>query len=656
MRFEKIQILNYRQYRNLEFTFPQGDQDIHVIIALNGVGKTNLLNAISWCLYRSEPHLGSNDKNKGLPIINKRIISENRKNGITSTSVSVKITASNGPEKLIFERVLPVRITNNDWFQDKDEFTVQVSTGGDYKTYENDEARQYVERYMPESIRQYFFFDGEQLHNYFTAESKDSAMIKRAIYNISQVDIVHRIAERLNNSIKEFQKEAALKQPNIQKYQQLVNEYEIKIESAEKSINELNDQIKKAEARINEITSILQSQDNLPELEKEYEECKKEKSELEARRTDLQKRFMAFVRERTVAITYYKAAKYAVSLIDQKREENALPPNIDKDMLNGILKTGICTICGNNIGHQETVHIQHLIKQFQVSSSTSNILSGMYDELRRIIKDAESYQTDKKPYLEDLERIDSDIQKNEEQSGKLISRLSKFPDKAGIHQLYEEREHLLELNKSNTKKVGVHEQELISVKELWSKATKDLKKAMSQEKECEQLLKMIDFAHNCQEIMENTESDIMSAIRELMQNRTTEEFLRLIWKKNTYASIVLSQNYDLNLFDVDGYSCVGTCSAAERCLLALAFTIALHEVSGFDTLLFIDTPVARVDGENRVNFAKALSEVSKNKQIIMTFTPDEYSEAIRTVFDPILRTKKTLGLIEEKEVEIKEEA
>ena len=656
MRFERIQILNYRQYQNLEFKFPQGEQDIHVIIALNGVGKTNLLNAISWCLYRSEPHLGSTDKNKGLPIINKQVISECRKNGVATASVLVRIFASNGSEKLVFERILPVRITQNDIFPDKDDFSVQVSIGSDFKTFENDEARQYVERYMPESIRRYFFFDGEQLHSYFTEEDKDSSMIKKAIYNISQVDIVHRIAERLAVTIKEFQKDAAIKQPDIQKYQQQVEEFQTKKDSAEKNIQELENQIKKAQIRISEITSILQSQENLPELEEKYEECKKEKEKLETKRADIQRRLMSFVRERTVALTYYKAAQYAVGMIDQKRAENALPPNIDKDMLKEILNTRICTICGSSIGHHEAVHIEHLIKQFQVSSSTSNILSGMYDELRRIIRDAESYDKDKKPYLEELKNVDMAIQKNKEQSGKLMERLGKFPDKDGIHKLYDEREYLEELKKSNTKKQGAQEDALASATESLEKAKKDLLKAMSRVKECEQLVKMINFASDCQEIMEDTESDIMAAIREQMQTRTAEEFLRLIWKKNTYSSIVLSQDYDLNLFDVDGYSCVGTCSAAERCLLALAFTIALHEVSGFDTLLFIDTPVARVDGENRTNFAEALSVVSKNKQIIMTFTPDEYSDAVRKVFDPILTTKKILSLVDEKYVDMKEEA
>ena len=61
MRITNIDITNYRQYKSLSFAFPSSnDSDIHIIVAQNGIGKTNLLNAITWCLYGKEPHLGDN--------------------------------------------------------------------------------------------------------------------------------------------------------------------------------------------------------------------------------------------------------------------------------------------------------------------------------------------------------------------------------------------------------------------------------------------------------------------------------------------------------------------------------------------------------------------------------------------------------------------
>ena len=121
---------------------------------------------------------------------------------------------------------------------------------------------------------------------------------------------------------------------------------------------------------------------------------------------------------------------------------------------------------------------------------------------------------------------------------------------------------------------------------------------------------------------------------------------KLIWKKGIYDDIVLEEQYQLDLIHRDGYPCVGSCSAAERSLLALAFTLALHEVSGFNSLLFIDTPVARVSGENRHNFAEVLKHVSENKQLILAFTPDEYSEKIQAIFKPIASTTVHLHMVD----------
>ena len=60
-------------------------------------------------------------------------------------------------------------------------------------------------------------------------------------------------------------------------------------------------------------------------------------------------------------------------------------------------------------------------------------------------------------------------------------------------------------------------------------------------------------------------------------------------------------------------------------MLALAFTLSLHKISGFDGPIIIDTPVARVSDENRQNFGVALASVSLQKQTILLFTPSEYS-------------------------------
>jgi len=82
-----------------------------------------------------------------------------------------------------------------------------------------------------------------------------------------------------------------------------------------------------------------------------------------------------------------------------------------------------------------------------------------------------------------------------------------------------------------------------------------------------------------------------------------------------------------------GYECLGSLSGGEREVMTLAFTMALHKVSGFDAPIIIDRPLAMVSGTPRRNIVNILTEISKEKQVILLFTPDDYAQDISSVLD-----------------------
>lgn len=88
---------------------------------------------------------------------------------------------------------------------------------------------------------------------------------------------------------------------------------------------------------------------------------------------------------------------------------------------------------------------------------------------------------------------------------------------------------------------------------------------------------------------------------------------------------------------------------AQRALLS---NLPKHCVFGGETIpaVHLNALIARASGENRANFAATLAEVSKGKQLILTFTPDEYSEAIASVFDPIAASNLRLVLDESEQI------
>jgi DNA sulfur modification protein DndD len=499
---------------------------------------------------------------------------------------------------------------------------------------------------MPEKIREYFYFDGEQLNNYFISTRKGN--VRDAIFNISQVDIVNLIHKRIGDLVNDKQREAAQKAPDIRKIKDALDEAYCQVQSAEKKIKEHEDQIAKSDRIIKDNSEYLQGEENMPEIEKKYQELKATQISLENEKYELMESIFSFVRDMKTTLTNYVAAKKILAIIEEKEATKALPPNIDKALLEKSLKEHTCIICNQQLSEHEEVFINHLIESFQVSSATSNLLMGIRSELERIVKATETYPEEKKKLREKHQRIKKHISEIETELGNVDKRINTIGNKDEVKRRYTERQENEELKRINTEKLGVAKEQLIKANEEKDRLNKDLEKALTKDVECAKIKRQIDFATKGRNIISSVGKDMMDEVRKKMEERTTYFFLKLIWKKETYDRIVLNEEFQLDLLHKGGYSCVGTCGAAERCLLALSFTLALHEVSGFNSLLFIDTPVARVSDVNRVNFANVLCDVGEKKQIIMTFTPDEYSPEIKVIFDSAARTKVGLQMLDEK--------
>lgn len=629
MRFNSIEIHNYRQYKDLQLDFQKrGQYDLHIIIGENTLGKTNLLNAITWCLYGIEPHLGSSSKI--LPKLNLMVKEETLEYGNERSTILVKIIAEDNGQMITYQRKLPVNAAND--FEYMEEFTVTISHDtGDTKIFENDDAEIYVSKYMPEKIRQYFYFDGEQLNNYFVSEQ--ISRIEESIHAISQVDVVTRISGRLSKIIAKKQKEAGLKNSDISELIEAKERAQAQLDDSSETITELCEQIDKSEKVIEENTAHLSGQDNLPELEERYKISEERLNKYEVEKKDINDKLFLFIKKFKVILSFYPSAKYTLGIIAEKQASHALPSTIDKPLLEEMLLVHKCLVCERSLATEDEKTINDLLEKIQVSSETSHLLVNIKSELERVVKKAKEYPGYKNEILLKKKQNKSNIEAIEGELQKIDEAIRKFTDKQQVIQWHGERKSHKELLGQNTQKLGVAKQRLIEAQNKFNYADGALSRAIAKSGECERINQLVKFSEKAKSIIEQIEIEMMSEVKDKMQLMTMHYFEKLNWKKNAYDRIELDEKYQLDLFHKSGYSCVGSCSAAERSLLALSFTLALHEVSGFNALLFIDTPVARVSGQNRINFADVLNDVSKNKQIIMTFANDEYSEEIRNVFE-----------------------
>lgn len=633
MRIDKIEIKNFRQYRNVTFEFNNNEsEDLHIILGKNGMGKTNLLNAITWCIYDQECHLGNQDS--AMPRVNLSSYNEAKTNWEKTIYVEVSITISSDTESVIYRRTQPFTINkNNKFFDFKSEIIVtHMKNNGETTVYNNaDDTKKFVNRYLPESIREYFFFDGEHLDKYFLDDRGEN--IKQAIYNISQVSLLTKMKDRLTTITSELEKNAGKKNKDIDLLTQQKDELERLIKDKQDEKEELEKQISKSRNIVKENSDFLKSSEGLPQKEIELEEIKKK---LEDNTNDLQENdrdMKRFITKYKIIFGFYDSIKNVLEIIDEKEEEGALPPLIDKLFLEKMIKNHKCLICNRDMNSKEEKEIENLINQLKVSSEVSNLLNKLKGSLEEYRIKAKEYPNEKQKIINKQKKLETEKKKLIKRSNEIDEYIQSFANRDEIKKKHEERNKHEELININNQRLGCNNRDIENHEKKLAEVQKDIDKIIQKQKELKYINDKINFAKRSRSIVEEIEQEMMLEVKEKMTKVTMEIFKDLLWKKDTYDHIELDKNYRLELYHKDGFPSVGSCSAAERALLALSFTLALQKVSGYDSMLFIDTPVGRVDTENRSNFAKILSEIAKCKQIIMTFTTSEYSAEIQEVFE-----------------------
>lgn len=650
MRINSISIVNYRQYKNNTITFNKsGEYDLHFVVAANGIGKTTLLNAITLCLYGEEPHLGL--KSKALPIVNLDTL-KNIENGGTC-SVKIEITMQLEAGLVIFTRTLNYRKTEEgEPFRLSENFEATTNFRGEStEIYNNETTEEWLNKLLPKRIREFFFFDGEQLDTYFITDK--GSRIETSIFEISQIDLLNNIQTRLSKTCDDLRKEASSINPNIKKINDLYElESKNKIEIDEQ-LKTCREQLSTAKIELIKCNEFLRGQSDISELEVNRNNFNnKLNTELQIK-ADIQLQLRKFIKKYTIILYLYPRVRKVLDLIKSKEVEGKLPPRIDKKLLVDMLTSGKCFVGSKELDCICMKNIESLIQNIEVTSEVSHLLVKIKGSLESLNDDALKYKEEKNKILAKLKYTNDNIVDLEEKINNIDSVLSSYTNKEEIKRVHEVRKNYENLINENQKKEGILEERLSVSAKRCDDLKNQLDREMDKNARHSKILEAKRFCEKANKLAENMIADLMGEVRDDIGQVMKELFFRLVWKKNTFSDVVLDRNYSISLMHVDGYECLGTCSAAERELLALSFTLALHEVSGFEAPLVIDTPVSRVSDTNRNNFANVLKDVSRNKQLILFLTPSEYSSEIREVFEKVSDSRFTIETTDERTVNLR---
>lgn len=632
MIIKSIKLKNYRQFRE-EVLIELGSEEglnINVIIGSTGAGKTNLSNAIQWCLYGNE----SIDENIDYGILNLNELESMKQGEYSKVSVEILIEIDNKEEYTLTRERKIIKKGDKAEQVGKDEFLAYFHrTETKIPSYDTSNPQGLVNTLFPNRIREYFFFDGEKLEQYFKITNADK--IKQSIFQISQLDLLEKIVSNLDDVIRDYRNDVSRNNPIAEN----INDEIISLEADVKDIDK----------QIMENTSVKESLNaSLIEFMEKYakyggEDAKrriKDNKEIEEKLIIQNKHLQAKMEEKKqllVTNSYlflsYPELMKTLNIFKEAEESNLIPPNITPLFVEELLSKGKC-ICGQDISHEgdgeKRKHVEKLLEEISILGKEpnklltieKNIESITHYQIKNVLNELQSFNEDIKILSSQIYQLKKDFDENLSIISHVDLNIENFENiETKIPSLRDE------IDKASTK-IGSLDNQKIEKYKLIDLKQKVLSMETEKNEANEKINKYMNYCISAKNLALSIKEKIMSEIREEISYKTEKYYKELHWKKEEEIKIKIDENYILSTLH-NGKNKLGAFSAGENALLAMSFIFALNSVSGFNVPIILDTALGRISTEPRANFAKNLSKYLQTTQIILLLTHSEYSEEVK---------------------------
>jgi DNA sulfur modification protein DndD len=348
MKLVSITLCNFRQFygKTREIGLSGGHElNTTVIHGNNGSGKTGLLNAFTWVLYeRFTAAFASEDR-----LVNKRAIAEAKAG--ESVDCWVEVIWEHDSKRYRAKR--ECRAYKGETIA-QGESKLFMNIAGDDGSWSipHEHPDDIIGRILPESLHQYFFFDGERIEQLVRSDKK--AEIAEATKKLLGVEILNRSINHLGQAKRSLEKEL-----------EAIGDIETKKLLKEKeNIEKERDRLLQ---RQDEIAQELQYQQQLKEeTSNRLRELSRAK-ELEERRKDLELQqasnrenlkksksaLKGAISTRGYTVLLSEATDGFRSLVEDLRQRGELPAGIERQFVDELLQQQRC-ICGTEL-HQGTL-------------------------------------------------------------------------------------------------------------------------------------------------------------------------------------------------------------------------------------------------------------------------------------------------------------
>jgi DNA sulfur modification protein DndD len=642
MRIKKVVARNYRQFRDFKHEFHEGGKDIHLLLGVMATGKTNFLNAVNWCFYGEEPNLSK--KSQQLPRVNLNTIKETPKG--EKREVTVELWTELADRRSVsFTRTEQFALygVGKDPVSHGESLEIKIiDHSGNARIIEGDDAQQLVERFVPRGIRDFFFFDGERLDKYFREAT--GQRIRNAIFRISQTDTLERMQGNLDRIRRELRQKAGKESPQIEMTRSDLEDLEKRIAEVDDHIMQVDNQIAKARDCVGEYGEKLQGIPDIRPLQDKKKRLEERRKGLQDSRDQKEREKQELLLEYGRLLLLYPAIDRMEKVIREKRRKNEIPPTIDRGLLTKILDSEMC-LCDRPVSRNspEEEAIRRIENEVKVSSEVAKELLRLESAILIFAQQARGFAEELAKLRKDIFDLSNVIESIENDIQEINKTVGGYKDDEIKEWYLAQQKWERVLSESLEKRGGLKTKRAQLVKSK-DETEKRLERELKREKKVRQVRRELQFVRKALEVVERSKNDVMDRIRRAIAKRTRELFFQLIWRKHTYKDVFIDDNYNIHVIHDLGYEALGTLSGGEREVLALSFTLALHDVSGFDAPIVVDRPLAMVSGDPIEYVVQALIKIGEKRQMTLLMTPDDYSQRVRVLLEAECSTRGRLLL------------
>lgn len=646
MKLHYIKLKNYRQYRETKIVFSTSqDQHITIIQGNNGVGKSNLLNAITWCLYGEERHI--RDEDRGLPMVNEKVYHALT----TGEQAIVQVELALGGQQIEYTITRTAHVLK----RLDDQVAVREPLGpivmylmrGNWRR--SPQPSYTINSLLPAEISHFFFFDGEQLDNFF--EGNSTERVQTGVINVSQIDLLDRALQHLEQVQKEYRRKAQKLSPKIEKITQTYENtekelaksqkelklYEQNREASKKKLEKVDKQLRNSNIEL--VRTLQQNRDIQKQQVKQYE------SRLDLKRD----KSIAGLLQLAAPVYAHLALKQALELFEEQEANREEPAKVHPSFFQTLLATERC-ICGHDLheGSSARAHVVHCMNEMTSSVAEIDQRIDPQSNLQAMLQQIPRQISEHKELAEEVQEIEAQIKKIKIQLKESSTQLKQFGaiQVKEIQLLQQQQRKYEEAIEKSSEQIGSTQRKIILFNKTLAEVKQILNRALEDDKRLKELQARLKLLNTSHDLLRDIRNDLLTEVREQIEQKTEEYFRQLIWKKETYERVKINETYQVRVFNTRGMSSLGSLSAGEQQVLGLAFMAALGTVSGFKAPVVIDTPIGRISGKPRNNIAESLPTYLSDTQLILLMTDTEYTPEVQSRLKAHIGKEYQLNFIE----------